>query len=218
MESLIQTIAPLVETYGVLGVFFLSLIEEIVAPVPSALALMAAGFFLIPQGLPFGEILLPALLQVILPASIGLTLGSLFIYSVAYLGGKPLIVRWGKLFGITWEKLEQAEVRFIKGGTDEAIIFALRAVPVTPNFLISAVCGLVRYPVKEFIVLTFFGGVVRAILMGFLGWSVGAAYVQYAEQFSALTNVVAIALGVLLLASALVLLVRRKFRVERRKM
>lgn len=214
MESLIQAITPLVETYGVLGVFFLSLIEEIVAPVPSALALMAAGFFLIPQGLPFSEIVLPALFQVILPASVGLTLGSLFIYSVAYLGGKPLIMRWGKLFGITWEKLERAEARFTKGKADEAIIFALRAVPVTPNFLISAVCGLVRYPVKEFIALTFFGGVVRAVLMGFLGWSVGAAYVQYAEQLSTFTNLVAAATLLFLMVFALFLIVKRKFRLE----
>lgn len=213
MESLIQTITPLVETYGVLGVFFLSLIEEIVAPVPSALALMAAGFFLIPQGLPFGDIVLPALLQVILPASVGLTLGSLFIYSVAYLGGKPLIIRWGKLFGITWEKLERAEARFTKGGADEAIIFVLRAVPVTPNFLISAVCGLVRYPVKEFIALTFFGGVVRAILMGFLGWSVGAAYIQYATQLSSLANLIAISILFILAVFVLVLLVKRKLRL-----
>lgn len=212
MESLIQTITPLVETYGVLGVFFLSLIEEIVAPVPSALALMAAGFFLIPQGLPFSDIVLPALLQVILPASVGLTLGSLFIYSVAYLGGKPLIIRWGKLFGVTWEKLERAEARFTKGGADEAIIFALRAVPVTPNFLISAVCGLVRYPVKEFIVLTFFGGVVRAILMGFLGWSVGAAYIQYAAQLSSLANLIAASAVFILAVFALILLVKRRLR------
>jgi membrane protein DedA with SNARE-associated domain len=213
MESLIQAITPLVETYGVLGVFFLSLIEEIVAPVPSALALMAAGFFLIPHGLSFGEIAIPALLQVILPASVGLTLGSLFIYSVAYLGGKPLIMRWGKLFGITWEKLERAEARFTKGRADEAIIFTLRAVPVTPNFLISAVCGLVRYPVKAFIVLTFLGGVVRAILMGFVGWSVGAAYVQYAEQFSTLANLIAVLVIALLAVAALFLLIRRKFRL-----
>lgn len=215
MESLIQTITPLVETYGVLGVFFLSLIEEIVAPIPSSLALMAAGFFLIPHGLSFGETVIPALLQVILPASVGLTLGSLFIYSVAYLGGRPFIVRWGKIFGITWEKLERAEARFTAGRTDEVIIFALRAVPVTPNFLISAVCGLVRYPVKEFIALTFFGGVVRAILMGFLGWSVGAAYIQYAEQFSRISSLVAVAVVIVLLASALFVVVRRKFRLER---
>lgn len=214
MESLIQAITPLVEQYGVLGVFFLSLIEEIVAPVPSALALMAAGFFLIPQGLPFAEIVLPALFQVILPASVGLTLGSLFIYSVAYLGGKPLVIRWGKLFGVTWEKLEQAEARFTKGGADEAIIFALRAVPVTPNFLISAVCGLVRYPMKEFILLTFFGGVVRAILMGFLGWSVGAAYIQYAEQLSALSNLIAITIAAFLVILALFFLLRRFLRLK----
>ncbi len=214
MESLIQTIAPLVETYGVLGVFFLSLIEEIVAPVPSSLALMAAGFFLIPQGVSFSEVAIPALLEVILPAAFGLTLGSLFVYSVAYLGGKPLVVRWGKLFGVTWEKLERAEARFTSGRADEVIIFGLRAVPVTPNFLISAICGLVRYPVKEFIALTFFGGVVRAILMGFLGWSVGAAYVQYAEQLSSLSNLIAIAITAIFLIAALLFLLRRFLRLE----
>lgn len=210
MESLIQSITPLVETYGVLGVFFLSLIEEIVAPIPSSLVLMAAGFFLIPHGLSFGAAVPLALLEVVLPASMGLTLGALFIYSVAYLGGKPLIVRWGKLFGVTWEKLERAEARFTAGRADEALIFALRAVPVTPNFLVSAVCGLVRYPMKEFILLTFLGSVVRAFLMSFIGWSVGSAYVLYAERISVLTNVILVAVGILAISVALILFLRRK--------
>ncbi|MDP3975245.1 MAG: VTT domain-containing protein [Candidatus Jorgensenbacteria bacterium] len=213
MESLIQTITPLVATYGVLGVFFLSLIEEIVAPIPSSLVLMAAGFFLIPHGLSFGEIALPALLNVVLPASVGLTIGALFIYSVAYLGGKPLVVRWGRLFGITWQKLEEAEARFTKGRADEIIIFGLRAVPITPNFLISAICGLVRYPIKAFIVLTFLGSVTRAILMGFIGWSVGTAYVQYAAQLSTFTNLMAALIIALLVGLALFIFLRRKFRL-----
>ncbi|MBI2278983.1 MAG: VTT domain-containing protein [Candidatus Brennerbacteria bacterium] len=212
MDSLIQTIAPLVEQYGVLGVFFLSLIEEIVAPVPSSLALMAAGFFLIPQGENFAAIALPAFLKVILPASAGLTLGSLFVYSVAFLGGKSAIVRWGKIFGLTWGKLEQAEARFTRGGADEVIIFVLRAVPITPNFLISAVCGIVRYPVKRFIIITFFGGVARAILMGFLGWSVGGAYAQYAAQFSSLSNFIVMALGIFAVVLVIFALLKRKFR------
>jgi len=210
MDSLIQTITPLVEQYGVLGVFFLSLIEEIVAPVPSSLVLMAAGFFLIPQGTSAGETLVPAFLEVIIPATVGLTIGALFIYSVAYLGGKPLVLRWGKLLGVTWEKLERAEARFAAGAMDEIIIFGLRAVPVTPNFLISAICGLVRYPVREFIVLTLLGSFTRATLMGFAGWSLGAAYVRYAEQLSAFTNLIGALIIIFLITAGVFLVVRRK--------
>jgi membrane protein DedA with SNARE-associated domain len=149
---------------------------------------------------------------VVFPAAIGLTLGALFVYSVAYLGGKPLVVRWGKIFGITWQKLEAAEAQFIAGGADEIIVFGLRAVPITPNFLISSVCGLVRYPVKEFILLTFLGSVTRAILMGFLGWSVGAAYIQYAESIAALTRLIAATIGVVVLGTGIVIFLRKKLR------
>lgn len=210
METLIENITPLVEQYGVIGVFFLSLIEEIAAPVPSSFVLMAAGFFLIPHELPLGEIIIPAILKVILPATAGLTLGSLFVYSVGYLAGKPAIGRWGKWFGITWQQLEAAEARFTSGRADEFVIFGLRAVPVTPNFLISAICGVVRYPIKEFIVLTFLGGMTRALLMGFLGWSVGAAYVEYAAELGKVSNLIAAVSIALVIGGGLVLILRSK--------
>lgn len=184
MESFIIQITPFVREYGVFGVFFLSFIEEIIAPVPSSIVLMAAGFLLLPALGSIKTAFLDGMLWVVLPAALGLTLGAILVYSLAYVGGEPLIQRWGKRFGLSWSKVERWRNRITKGTGDELLVFFLRAFPVVPNSLISVACGMVRYPARSFIILTFLGSMVRALIMGFIGWSVGETYLSYAVRFS----------------------------------
>ncbi|PIP30015.1 hypothetical protein COU12_00295 [Candidatus Jorgensenbacteria bacterium CG10_big_fil_rev_8_21_14_0_10_54_38] len=184
MEDFIIQITPFVREYGVFGVFFLSFIEEIIAPVPSSIVLMAAGFLLLPAFGSIKTVFLDGMLWVVLPAAFGLTLGAILVYSLAYVGGEPLIKMWGKRFGLSWSKVERWRNRITKGTGDELLVFFLRAFPVVPNSLVSAACGMVRYPTRSFIILTFLGSLVRALIMGFIGWSVGEAYLSYAVRFS----------------------------------
>ncbi len=184
MESFITQIAPFVREYGVFGVFLLSFIEEIITPVPSSIVLMAAGFLLLPALGSIKTALLDGVLWVVLPAALGLTLGAILVYSLAYVGGEPLIEKWGKRFGLSWSKVERWRNRITRGTGDELLVFFLRAFPVVPNSLVSVACGMVRYPARSFIILTFLGSLVRALIMGFVGWSVGEAYLSYAVRFS----------------------------------
>ncbi len=203
VHQLILQVTPLVEQYGALGVFVLSLVEETIAPIPSSLALLATGFFLLQSYDTVGQFLSHAIFRLLLPATLGLTIGQLFVYSLALVGGEPLVRRWGSRLGVSWIRVEQFTVRFSRGRTDELIVFGLRALPVVPNFLVSAVCGLIRYPLKSFLVTSFLGNLVRALLMGFVGWSVGGAYIVYADRLSTIGNVVvglfSIGIGFLLL-------------------
>lgn len=209
VAELIAIATPLIEQYGIVGVFLFSLFEEIFAPVPSSFALMAAGFLMLPASSGLGEVLADALGRVVLPASVGLTIGAIFVYAVAYLGGEPLIRRWGRWFGISWAAIERTKARLARSSADELLLFGLRAVPVVPNFLVSVVCGIVHYPAKSFILITFLGSVVRAFLMSLVGWSAGAAYVTYAARLEETGKVVAIAFGALLLILVLAILLRK---------
>ncbi|MEK7512736.1 MAG: VTT domain-containing protein, partial [Patescibacteria group bacterium] len=147
-------------------------------------SLMAAGFFLIPAGGEFTSVIWHAFVNVALPAGLGLTAGAFLLYAALYFGGEPFIRRWGRYAGITWEQIKRAESKIIRGRADEWLIFVLRVLPFVPNVAVSAVCGVFRYPLKPFLILTFLGGTLRAFIVSLIGWSVGAAYVEYASELS----------------------------------
>ncbi|MCX6788783.1 MAG: VTT domain-containing protein [bacterium] len=183
-NELISQITPLIQHYGAWGVFFISAIEEIIVPIPSSFSLLAAGFFLVPVGAALGDSMLVLILKVVIPAGLGFAIGSLFPYALAYLGGEPIINRWGKWIGVSWKDVEKIN-RFFNGTyKDELVLVGLRSIPVVPSGLISVACGVVRYPIKHFFLTTFFGSALRSFFMGLLGWSLGEAFVIYADQIS----------------------------------
>ncbi len=199
-EEITVKILSVVEAYGAWGVFAVSFIREIIVPIPSALTFAVAGFFLLPGGASFFEILAPIFIRVMIPAASGLTLGSIFIYYIAYLGGKPAITKWGNRFGLSWSSIEGMNEKFRKRYSDEFAIFFLRSFPFFPNFAVSAFCGVVHYSIWSYIIVTFLGTLVRAFLMGVVGWFLGEAYAVFAVKISAISNYLffAILLGLII--------------------
>lgn len=188
ISHLIELIRDVILPYGAIGVFFASIIEEVIAPIPSAFVLTASGFFLIPHG-PLFESLWAIVITIAIPGALGVTIGSLFVYGIAYTYGKPALLRWGKYLGITWEEVEKFEKRFEKGYIDEIALFTARALPLIPSVVISSFCGLVRMPLKEYVLYSFLGTIIRGLFLGFIGWQVGdvykkiATYLDAAEKF-----------------------------------
>lgn len=112
LESLILNIENFFSSYGALGVFLASAIEEIIAPIPSTLVIMGSSFLIL-KGLSLNlDGILKLLLYVVLPVSLGVTLGSLFVYVIGYFIGSPFIKRWGKYMGVSWDDIQKAEGRF----------------------------------------------------------------------------------------------------------
>lgn len=173
----------LIAAHGALAVFGIGILEEVIFIIPSSLVFLGAGFLLIPPDVSFGSAVLQSLINIGIPASLGVTLGSFVIYGLVYAGGKPAIARFGKYVGITWEEIEAAEKKFTAGRMDETLLFVLRALPIFPISVISAVCGLIRLPWKEFFYVTLLGAFVRAAGSALVGWGVGKEYAYYASQF-----------------------------------
>jgi len=184
LNALILQLEVVIREYGAIGVFFAALLEEIIAPIPSSLVAMFAGFFLVPAELTWAKAIVIACLKIAIPMSIGVTMGSLAVYAVAYLGGKPIIARYGKWFGISWTSIEKTEQRFIKGYADELTLLGARVLPIIPSVAISAFCGLVRYPIKTFVLLSLVGSFIRSVIMAMIGWQVRDAYISYARIVS----------------------------------
>lgn len=179
-----------------------SIIEEIIAPIPSTLVIMGSSFLIL-KGYPIAvDSMMRLLIYVVLPASAGVTLGSLFVYAIGYFLGSPFIKRWGKYMGVSWDDIEKAEGRFSQGKSDNLILFILRAVPVVPSVAISIFCGFIRYRLRDYITFTFMGSLVRGFVLGILGWQFGMLYLEISQQISFLEELVllvlVIALGVYL--------------------
>lgn len=208
-EEVVNYILELIRVSGPLGVMLGVLVESVLAPIPSPIIIMGAGFIMLPAGVSFSEILLPLLLTITLPGAFASTIGSFIGYGIGYYGGKPLIQRMEWLLGVSWDELNDGMKYFQKGVKDEVIVFTARAVPIIPLSVFSAVAGVMRMKLKNFTIYTFLGALVRVFILGIIGWLLGSAYEGLAAQINSWEN-----LGLILIIG-LVLLVF--FLVYKRK-
>jgi membrane protein DedA with SNARE-associated domain len=186
-----------IRSYGPWSVFIGVIIESVIVPIPSPLIIMGAGFVLISADLKFMEALAPIILQIVLPGSIASTVGAYIGYGIGYFGGKPMIDRWKGFLGFSWGDVEAMERRFKDSGV-KASIFFLRALPIFPLSVISAAAGLLRLPIKQFSLWTFYGTIPRCLLLGYLGWGLGETYHSIAKGIDRAESIVSALLIVLI--------------------
>lgn len=214
-EELVTSIIELIRSSGPWGVIIGVIIESVLAPIPSPLIIMAAGFLLLPAGVSFLEVLVPLLLIIVIPGALASTFGSFLGYAIGYYGGKPLIKKFNWLLDISWDELEDGVNKFGKGKKDELIIFSARALPIIPLSVFSGVAGVLRLNIKTFTLYTLLGTLVRVFILGVLGWVVGSAYAEIASGIEFMEQV---GLFALLTTIAIVLyLFYKKVKAKRKK-
>lgn len=165
---------------GVFGVFSASVIEEVFAPIPSALIMTMSGFIFVSGSFGVGTIT-SLILKVAVPAALGVTFGSFLVYFVSKFGGRLAVEKWGKYLGLYWTDVEKLKNRFLNTKKDELIILIARVVPFVPSVAVSALCGILEMNYRTYFVLTFCGMFVRALILGAIGWQVGNLYEKYAH-------------------------------------
>lgn len=175
MSQLLDWIMESIRAHGAWSVFVGVIIESVIVPIPSPLIIMGAGFVLISPNLSFVQASLPIVLQIVLPGAVASTLGAYIGYGIGYFGGKPMVDRWERFLGFSWSDVEALERRF-QSGQINSLIFLLRAVPIFPLSVISAAAGLLRLPLAQFTLWTFYGSVPRCLLLAYLGWGLGETY------------------------------------------
>ncbi len=186
IESFLIWIEAIVLPYGAWGIFVASVLEEVIVPIPSTLVQMGGGFLLM-EGLPVTlEHIGRLFLMVVLPATVGLTIGSLLAFLVGKYVGKPFFLRFGKYIGIAWEDIESITQKMGARGNIFAILLFVRSIPVMPASVASAAAGLLQFGLWSYILATFLGTLIRASVLGFVGWQLGAGYksiAPYIERF-----------------------------------
>jgi membrane protein DedA with SNARE-associated domain len=175
--------------YGVFGVFFANMIEEIIAPIPSSIIILGSSFFILEGQTININSILTLIFNIAIPTSLGMTTGSLVIYGFCYHIGEPFITKWGKYLGIKWEDIEQTGKKFEEHSNDELILYLSRALPILPSVAIGAFCGIIRYDLKKYIIITFLAGLTKATYIGFIGWQFGNYYREIAGHLSFLEDI-----------------------------
>lgn len=180
LESLIWLVISWVQVLGPIGVFLGVMIETFIAPIPSPIIMTLAGFILT-YGLPPHLAILSVLFNIMLVGAFAVTVGSFFGYGIAYFGGYPIIERYGKYFGTSVEEVEYMRQQMDKSSRDEIYLFTARAVPIIPLSVVSLLYGAIRVDIKRFTLVTFLGALPRCLILGLLGWVLGAAVIGVAE-------------------------------------
>lgn len=145
--------------------FFGSLIEEVIAPIPSPFIMGLTGSMAALQNLSLFYIII-----IIIIGVIGKVIGSLIVYFIADKGEDILLTKFGKILGVSHKDIESIGERLNKGWQDDLILIVLRAIPIIPSASISVACGLIKFNLKTYIISTFLGTLIKNIFYFYLGY------------------------------------------------
>jgi membrane protein DedA with SNARE-associated domain len=164
-------------------------LETVIFLIPSEAVMTLAGWMLIKEKGHGPEwIVLAGLL-----GGFGSTLGSLFLYYVGLLGGRPLLDRFGRYFFISRDDIESAERFFQRWGT-WAVFFG-RMVPLVRTF-VSLPAGTTRMDIKQFTIYTFAGASIWAAILAAFGYVLGDNWEDLRAWMGPADIVVALVLAV----------------------
>jgi membrane protein DedA with SNARE-associated domain len=189
IDTINQFIIDLIGTTGYAGVFLAMMIEGIFTPIPSELIMPFAGYVAYTGELMF--------FLVILIGSIGAMVGSFIAYMLALKLGRPLIDRYGLLFGLDQEKMGAAERWFERWGVWG--IFIGHSLPGIRS-IISFPAGLAKMDRTKFAGFTFLGALVWNTVLVTAGYTLGDEWIRFWESTDGLDYIVLGAAGAVLVA------------------
>lgn len=208
IQEMTATIMALMKAHGPIMVFVGVIIESIIVPIPSPLIIMGAGALFIAPDLAPAAAFVPIVMKIVVPGAVASTLGAYFAYGIAYWGGKPIIDRYHKWLGFSWDDVLKMEPYFVE--RTGLMIFLLRALPVIPLSLISAVAGVLRLPATTFTLWTFIGSIPRCLILGYLGHFMRESYEGFAGNLNRVESL--ISMGIVVAVFAVIFWVRFKLK------
>ena len=186
------------EAAGYLGVALWVAIESVVIPIPSELVLPFAGFLAADPGsiepLTGTTWSIPLLVAA---ATVGSLVGALVAYAIGYVGGRPLLLRWGRVLRFSEDDLDRTEAFFERWGP--AAAFLGRMVPVVRS-LVSFGAGVGRMRLAPFIVFTVLGSIPWNLALVLAGYALGEQWAHVEVLLARFELVVMGALGLVALA------------------
>lgn len=193
MQSLIHWLEALAQQIPVTWFVFIgSMVEEIVAPIPSPVVMMLAGSISASQAAPLAFIFVLATI-----GAFSKTLGSLLIYIISDRAEDIIIDKFGKLLGVSHSDTEGLGKYLGQGKRDDIAIFLMRAIPVIPTAPVSVIAGLIKINLRTYLLSTFLGLIVRNTIYLYLGYTSLGALDSLSEGFDSLEKIGYLVLAVL---------------------
>lgn len=199
LEDFAHAVQAIVRDLGYPGLFLLITLESTMVPVPSLLVMPFAGF-LASQG----AFSLPGILAI---NTAGALTGSLLSYWLGAAGGKPLLLKYGKLVLVRPKDLERTERYFAEHGGKT--IFIGRFLPVVRH-LISIPAGIARMPLPAFAALTALGASLWGGGLMVLGYELGSRWEAIAAKAKRVDLVIAAIVVAVIVGVAIRFVLRRR--------
>lgn len=193
LEALVLSYAQILPLPVFAGL--VSFIEEIVAPIPSGPVMLVMGSLAQVQG--YTLFMLAGLTLV---AVVGKLLGSLVVYGIADKTEDVLSGRFAKFFGVTHAQIESFGARLGNGWKDYVLLTVLRALPFVPSVVISFGAGVLKVPLRLFIIATVIGSVIRDALFLYAGYIGLSGAEQILSQLDTVESVIQVLCAVGLIA------------------
>ncbi len=164
-QSVLHFILNLFTALGYGGIVLAMAIESCNIPLPSELIMPLAGFMSTVQGGSHFNLWAAAL-----AGGVGGALGSVVSYEIGAVGGRPLLLRYGRYVLISEHDADRADLFFARHG--DPTIFFTRLMPIIRTF-ISLPAGITRMNLGKFVVYTFVGSFLWCIILGYAGYTLG---------------------------------------------
>ena len=192
MHEIVNYVVDLVGQMGYIGIFIMMFLESTFFPFPSEVAMIPAGILASKSEM--------NLIVAIVVGTSGSLFGALFNYFLARKYGRVGVLKFGKYFFFTEEKLQKMEKFFVEHGSFST--FVARLIPGVRQ-LVSLPAGLSKMPLDKFMLHTALGAGIWVTVLALLGYFIGeneALVKEYTHQIvlaTLLTIAVAIFLYVL---------------------
>lgn len=178
----VDAVTDLVHDLGYLGLFLLMVGENLFPPIPSEVVLPLAGFLVDDGRMSFAG--------AVAAATAGSVTGALLLYAIARFGGRPAILRYGRIARLDAEDLARAEAWFARRGP--LVVFIARILPVGRS-MVSFPAGALRMGIVPFTLLTAAGSAVWNTALIGAGWMLGAEWERVSGTVGGITTVLVVA-------------------------
>ncbi|GAC1394965.1 MAG: DedA family protein [Chloroflexota bacterium] len=187
-QHIAQFVATLLTVLGYGGIVAAMAIESCCIPLPSELIMPLAGFLAFQGKFTLGG--------AALAGALGCLLGSGVAYAIGALGGRPLLLRYGRYVLISRQDAARADAFFARYG--DPTIFLTRLMPLVRTF-ISLPAGVARMNVPRFLIYTFLGSLPWCLGLAYAGYTLGAHWGEVGGVLHRYDLLVVVALVLLLL-------------------
>ena len=190
-----HTVESLIVDHGELAIFLLMALGSACVPIPSEVTMLFGGALTSTAFVVAGQTL--SLPGVVFWGMAGTLVGSWIAYAAGYLGGRPLVDRFGRYLLIRPHEVDRAHEWFERHG--EAVVLYGRLVPLARAF-VSLPAGVAAMPFWRFTLYTVIGSLPWCVGLAWLGHAFGDRWTEIEAVMRPAAWVVAV-VGVLAVAA-----------------